>query len=237
MGGVAHIIPELDHSLDRMFTLATERNLSLDFHADENNDPQSRTLHHIAEAAIKHDFNSQIVCGHCCSLAVQDQETAENTIALVKEANIGIVSLPMCNLYLQDRITERTPRWRGITLVRELDTAGVSVALSSDNCRDPFYGFGDHDLLQVFSMGTKICHLDMPYDNWIESVTSRPASLMGLDHVGKIRIGEPADLVLFKARSYSELLSRPQSDRLVFRSGIAIDTTLPDYAELDDLLV
>jgi cytosine deaminase len=60
---------------------------------------------------------------------------------------------------------------------------------------------------------------------------------MGLDHVGKIRIGEPADLVLFKARSYSELLSRPQSDRLVFRKGIAIDTTLPDYAELDDLLI
>ena len=168
---------------------------------------------------------------------MQDQETADATIALVKEANIGIVSLPMCNLYLQDRITERTPRWRGITLVRELDAAGVSVALSSDNCRDPFYGFGDHDLLQVFSMGTKICHLDTPYDNWIESVTSRPASLMGLDHVGKIRIGEPADLVLFKARSYSELLSRPQSDRLVFRKGIAIDTTLPDYAELDDLLV
>jgi cytosine deaminase len=32
-------------------------------------------------------------------------------------------------------------------------------------------------------------------------------------------------------------LSRPQSDRLVFRNGIAIDTTLPDYAELDDLLI
>ena len=237
MGGVAHMIPELEHSLDRIFTLATERNLSLDFHADENNDPQSRTLYHIAEAALKHDFSSQIVCGHCCSLAVQDQEVANNTIALVKEANIGIVSLPMCNLYLQDRVAEITPRWRGVTLVRELDAAGVSVALSSDNCRDPFYGFGDHDMLQVFSMGAKICHLDTPYDNWIESVTSRPASLMGLAHVGKISVGEPADLVLFKARSYSELLSRPQSDRLVLRNGIAIDTTLPDYAELDDLLV
>ena len=237
MGGVAHMIPELEHSLDRIFTLATERNLSLDFHADENNDPQSRTLYHIAETALKHNFSSQIVCGHCCSLAVQDQETANETIALVKEANIGIVSLPMCNLYLQDRVAERTPRWRGVTLVRELDAAGVSVALSSDNCRDPFYGFGDHDMLQVFSMGTKICHLDTPYDNWIESVTSRPASLMDLTHVGKISIGEPADLVLFKARSYSELLSRPQSDRLVLRNGIAIDTTLPDYAELDDLLV
>ncbi len=236
MGGLAFMVPELNQHLDRIFTLATERNLNLDFHADENDDPKARTLHHIAEAALRNNFSSQIVCGHCCSLAVQDEEIANATIALVKKANIGIVSLPMCNLYLQDRVADRTPRWRGVTLVRELDAAGVSVALASDNCRDPFYGFGDHDLLEVFSMGTKISHLDTPYDNWIESVTSRPAALMGLSNVGKIGIGETADLVLFKARSYSELLSRSQSDRTVFRNGMAIDTTLPDYAELDDLI-
>jgi cytosine deaminase len=142
----------------------------------------------------------------------------------------------MCNLYLQDRVADRTPRWRGVTLVRELNDAGVTVSLASDNCRDPFYGFGDHDLLEVFSMGTKISHLDTPYDNWIESVTSRPAALMGLSDVGKIGIGQIADLVLFKARSYNELLSRHQGDRTVFRNGKAIDTTLPDYAELDDLI-
>jgi len=236
IGGIAHMVPDFDRYLAAIFKLATERNLCLDFHTDENNNPESRTLHHIADAALKYGFDSQIVCGHCCSLAVQDEATANETIALVKEANVGIVSLPMCNLYLQDRVAARTPRWRGVTLVRELDAAGVSVALASDNCRDPFYGFGDHDLLEVFSMGAKISHLDTPYDNWIESVTSRPAALMGLSNVGKISIGESADLVLFKARSYSELLSRSQRDRTVFRNGIAIDTTLPDYSELDDLI-
>ena len=233
MGGIAHSIPNLDRYLERIFVLATERNLDLDFHADENDNPNSRSLHYIAEAVLKYGFKAQIICGHCCSLAVQTPETVNQTIALVKAANIGIVSLPLCNLYLQDRVAARTPRWRGVTLVHELDSAGVSVALASDNCRDPFYGFGDHDLLQVFSMGTKIAHLDTPYDNWIESVISRPAKLMGLDHVGKIGIGEPADLVMFKARSYNELLSRPQRDRTVIRNGIAIDTTLPDYSELD----
>ncbi|MBD2189675.1 cytosine deaminase [Pseudanabaena mucicola] len=236
IGGIAHMVPELDYYLERIFSLATERNLSVDFHADENNDPESRTLHRIAENALKHGFTSQVICGHCCSLSVQDEETANQTIAIVKAANVGIVSLPMCNMYLQDRIADRTPRWRGITLVHELDDAGVSVALASDNCRDPFYGFGDHDLLQVFSMGTKICHLDTPYDNWIESVTSRPASLMGLKDVGTIGIDQAADFILFKARSYNELLSRNQSDRQVFRDGVAIDTTLPDYAELDALI-
>ncbi|MBE9013264.1 cytosine deaminase, partial [Pseudanabaenaceae cyanobacterium LEGE 13415] len=63
-----------------------------------------------------------------------------------------------------------------------------------------------------------------------------PADLMGLPNVGRIGVGLPADLVLFKARNYRELLSRSQHDRIVLRDGKAIDTTLPSYAELDDLL-
>jgi cytosine deaminase len=32
----------------------------------------------------------------------------------------------------------------------------------------------------------------------------------------------------------SELVSRPQSDRVILRRGHAIDTSLPDYSELDE---
>jgi cytosine deaminase len=60
---------------------------------------------------------------------------------------------------------------------------------------------------------------------------------MGLESPGLIKVGEPADLVLFRGRFYSELLTRPQTDRIVLRNGEAIDTTLPDYRELDDLLI
>ncbi len=39
-----------------------------------------------------------------------------------------------------------------------------------------------------------------------------------------------------QARGWSELLSRPQADRVVLRAGRPIDRTLPDYRELDALL-
>lgn len=236
LGGVAYLHPNLDQQLDRIFTLAKERNLSLDFHVDETNNPDSNCLHQIALTTLKHDYGNRVVCGHCCSLAVQDPAVAAATIALVKQAEIGIVSLPMCNLYLQDRQSGRTPRWRGVTLLHELKQAGVSVALASDNCRDPFHGFGDHDVLEVFSSSVKIAHLDRPFSDWCRAVTATPANLMNLPTVGQIGVGLPADLVLFKARHYSELLSRSQHDRVVLRNGEPIDTSLPDYAELDDLL-
>jgi cytosine deaminase len=51
-----------------------------------------------------------------------------------------------------------------------------------------------------------------------------------------IQVGAPADLLLFRARSDAELLSRPQSDRKVLRDGREIDTSPPDYRELDQAL-
>jgi cytosine/creatinine deaminase len=236
LGGVAFLNPDLDAQIDRVFMLAKERHLDLDFHTDENDNPSSNTLLRVAQVALQREFKGRITCGHCCSLAVQDPITAQATIALVKEAGIGVVSLPTCNLYLQDRHQARTPKWRGITLLHELKTMGVEVAIASDNCRDPFYSFGDHDLLQIFSMSAQIAHLDSPYGDWLKAITASPAHLMGLGNVGKIGVGLPADLIIFKARNFSELLSRPQSDRIVLRSGKAIDATLPDYDELDDLI-
>lgn len=236
LGGIPLMHPELDTWLDRTFTLAKERNLDLDFHTDETNDPQSITLRHVAAAALRHGYEGRVVCGHCCSLAVQNPEEAQKTMDLVHQAGIGVISLPMCNLYLQDRHTDRTPRWRGVTLVQELKQQGIPVAIASDNCRDPFHGYGDHDGLEVFAMSVKIVHLDTPFDTWSRGITSTPAALMGMPHLGWITVGAPADLILFKGRSFSELLSRPQHDRIVLRRGRTIDTTLPDYAELDDLL-
>jgi len=240
LGGVAYINPDLDQQIERIFAMAKDRNLNLDFHVDENGEAESICLYKIAEAALKYQFEGKIICGHCCSLAVQPEDIVQKTLELVKAADIGIVSLPMCNLYLQDRQYDqsqypKTPRWRGITLVHELKQMGISVAFASDNCRDPFYGFGDHDGLEVFKMAVRICHLDRPFQDWLSSVTKTPADFMGLPDVGRIGVGMAADFIIFQGRYLSEILSRCQSDRMVIRNGKILEEKLPDYAELDQL--
>ena len=235
LGAVTFMTPDLDKRLNHVFRLAMDRGLDLDFHVDETDDPFATSLAEIAKAALRNKFQGKITCGHCCSLARQPPRAVASTLDLVRQAGIAVVSLPMCNLYLQDRVPRRTPRWRGVTLLHELSETGVPVALASDNCRDPFYAYGDHDMLEVFREAVRIGHLDRPLGAWPKAVSTTPAEIMGLEQHGRIRPGAPADLVLFKARNPNELLSRPQSDRIVLRGGIPIDRTLPDYRELDDL--
>jgi cytosine deaminase len=234
LGAATTIEPDLDVLLDRVFALAQARDLDIDFHVDETNDPQSRSLAHIALVAIKRRFSGQVVVGHCCSRALQPATEADRTMDLVAEAGLAVVSLPMCNLYLMDRAGGRTPRWRGVTLLHELAARGVTTMAASDNCRDPFYAYGDHDVLEVFTQAVRIAHLDHPIGEWPRLVTMTPAAVMGNE--SRIAETSSADLVLFRARNYSELLSRSQHDRTVLRDGAPIDTTTPDYRELDPLL-
>ena len=236
LGAFLYMRPDLDRLLERMLALAAERGLDLDLHVDESGDPGAVALRHLAAAALRQGFEGRILCGHCCSLATQEPAEAARTLDLVRAAGIAVVSLPMCNLYLQDRVPGRTPRWRGVTLLHEMAARDIPVALASDNCRDPFHAYGDHDMLEVFREAVRIAHLDRPLGVWPRAVTRTPAALMGLPGAGVIGVGGPADLLLLRARSDTELLSRPQSDRIVLRAGREIDTTPPDYRELDEAL-
>ncbi|MBX4961316.1 cytosine deaminase [Rhizobium binae] len=236
IGGVTRMSPDLDSQLDTLFRAAADSGLDVDLHVDETDDPAAETLKAIAQAVLRNRFGGKVTAGHCCSLARHDEETAKRTVALVADAGVGVVSLPMCNMYLQDRYPGRTPRWRGITLFKELAAAGVATAVASDNTRDPFYAYGDLDPVEVFREAVRILHLDHPLDTAARVITTSPAEILGRSDKGRIAAGAPADLVLFSARRWSEFLSRPQSDRVVLRRGKVIDRSLPDYRELDNLV-
>jgi cytosine/creatinine deaminase len=235
---------EFDRSREAMRAVvdkAGQYGLDIDLHTDESLNPAASALLHLAEAVLETGYRGRVVAGHCCVLTVQDRATQQRTIEKVAEAGIAVVSLPMCNMYLMDRdgTGGATPIRRGVTLVKELAAAGVPVALASDNTRDPFYAYGDLDALEVFRESARIVQFDHPQDKawaWIGAVTSGAAAIAGFDYGARIAADTPADLILFRARSWTELLARPQSDRIVLRAGKAIDTALPDYRELDDLM-
>ena len=233
----APLPPEFDVAMTRMFALAAERDLDLDLHVDESGDPEARTLLRVAHLAARLGLRGNILCGHCSSLALQTDDDIDITLQACVDAGIDVVTLPTTNLYLQARtpadVPRRTPRWRGVTVLHEMKARGLRVAVAGDNCRDPFHAWGDHDMLDTFAQAVRILHLDLPIGDWIMAATATPADIMKLPGRGRLRAGDPADLIVLKARDYSEMLSRAQFDRVVLRGGRAIDTTLPDYRMLD----
>jgi cytosine/creatinine deaminase len=224
----------IDALLDRVFLLAARHDLNIDLHVDETHDPAAATLPLVARAAMRHGYKGRVVCGHCCSLANQAESDVDRTLDLVAEAEIAIVTLPTVNMYLQDRKESRTPRWRGVTVVHEMLRRGIKVSAAGDNCRDSFHAYGDHDVVDTFRQAVRILHFDHPVTGAPALVGSTPGGVGGFSSHGTIAIGAPAHLVVFNARTINEIISRPQSDRVVIRDGEKISAQPPDYSELWD---
>jgi cytosine deaminase len=225
-------LDNIDALLDRLFALAIRHDLDIDLHVDETHDPASATLPNVARAALRHGYKGRVVCGHCCSLANQPDDVIDRTLDLLAEAEISIVTLPTVNMYLQDRTTGRTPRWRGVTVVSEMLERGIHVAAAGDNCRDSFYAFGDHDVLDTYRQAVRILHLDHPLRDTPRIVSATPASFGNFAGHGRIAVGAPARLVVLNARTLNEVVSRAQADRVVIERGVFLRAAPPDYSEM-----
>ncbi len=240
MGGMTFLggLPDerSNAALTHIFEAAAANGLDLDFHVDESDSADARSLGEIADMIAKTRFKGRVVAGHCCSLALADEAEARATVKKVVDSGMAIVSLPMCNMYLMGREAGRTPRWRGVTLVHEFAAAGAPVSIASDNTRDPFYAYGDLDMIEVFREAVRILQIDHSGPHWPRIVSTTPAGVMGLAERGSLRVGAAADLILLRARTFNEMVSRPQNDRAVLVNGKPIDVIPPDYRELDALL-
>jgi cytosine deaminase len=235
LGGFLVMSADLPRQVDRLLAIARDRRVGIDLHVDENGNPEAEVMRIVAEAALRTAFPYPVICGHACSLARQTPERQRSTIDLLKAARVAVISLPLCNLYLQDRRHTGfplTPHWRGITLIRDLLAAGVPVACASDNVRDAFYAFGDYDPVEVYVQSVRIAHLDSQLATSPCVVTSTAAALVGRPEFGRIGPGAPAHLVQFGVQSFNELLSRPGAPRLRIDGETAGFTRAPDYAEL-----
>lgn len=237
LGGMPRMHADLPSELDRLLALASERNVGLDLHVDENGEAGARCLLEVAEAVLRNGFPHPVICGHCCSLAVQAPQDRLKTVDRVRAAGIGIISLPLCNLYLQDRrpgsalsgLMEggSSPFWRGLTPVVDLLQAGIPVACASDNVRDAFYAYGDYDMLEVWRESVRLAHLEHCFRSSLDTVTRTPAKLLGLDDAGRIEPGARARFVELESTCLSRLLSRPTTARRIWDGQAFVRQRLP----------
>ncbi len=204
----------MQEALDALFALAERRGWDLDFHVDETADPAARSLGVIADTALEARLRRpRSWSAIAARWPRQDDGERERVIEKVARAGIAVVSLPMCNMFLQDRHAGRTPRWRGVTALHELKAAGVATMIASDNTRDPFYAYGDLDMLEVWREGVRILHLDYPLRRLGRRRSQPRRRARWGSRRRALRVGEPADMILTHARDFTELFSRPQADR------------------------
>ena len=86
--------------------------------------------------------------------------------------------------------------------------------------RYAFYPFGEYVPLSVLRLAAPVCHLD-PVE-WLDSITTLPARFIGSDRVQALNEGGTANFIWHDATDINDLISRPQTRRVIWRDGTKI---------------
>jgi cytosine deaminase len=140
---------------------------------------------------------------HCVSLGVQPPEVAASVAERVAAARVAVVCNPQTNLFLQAR-GQRSAPVCGLTALRPLLEAGVTVAAGGDNLRDPFNSVGRADPLETASLLVAAGHLRP--DEAYAAVSGGARAAMGLPEV-QVAAGFPAELLAVQASSLGEAIA------------------------------
>ena len=227
LGAFVHSTNWSAASLRHLFEAAEEFGLDVDLHCDEELNPQAEGLATTAALLRELAFGGRVVCGHTCALAAQPEAQALATLDAVADAPITLVSLPTTNLLLQDAQTGRTPRQRGITLVKEARARGIPLLISTDNVQDAFCRAGSFDPVEALAVGALAAQLDQPFDVWSETVC-RGDWLTRQPNTPPLQPDAPADLVIFTAADAHGWPTHAHS-RVVLRAGRVAAGSVPSH--------
>lgn len=225
LGAFVHSTNWSAAALRHLFEAAEEYGLDVDLHCDEELNPQAEGLAATAALVREMAFGGRVVCGHTCALATQSEAQALATLDAVARVPITMVSLPTTNLLLQDAQAGRTPRQRGLTLVKEARARGIPLLISTDNVQDAFCRAGSFDPVEALAVGALAAQLEHPFDEWSESIC-RGDWLARTPGAAALRAGTPADLVIFDAADAHGWPTRAHS-RVVLRAARVVTGRVP----------
>lgn len=193
--------------IDIAFEIAKKYDADVAMLTDDAGDPELRTTEYLATSAIKNGWEGRVTACHARATALYDDVHHRKFAALLKKAGVGIVTNPHTGpLHVR---------------VKELLSAGVTVALSQDDVYDAYYPYGRCNMLEIAFLAAHLLWMMSNRDREIlyDMITKNPANIMGIDDYG-LANGNVADLVILNAQDLRTALTYHTEPVYVIRKGM-----------------
>jgi cytosine deaminase len=202
-----------------VFALATAFGVDADFHVDFADEPEHLHVREIAAQTVRLGWQGRVAVGHLTELAAVPVFRQDEMIAEIGGAGVGVICLPVTDLYLMGRRDDSNVR-RGLTPIRRLLAAGVPVALASNNIRNAFTPVGTADLSHMAFVTAAAAHMGTPADlrALLAAITLHPARLLRLPDYG-LAVGCYADLVVWDCTHPEDVVATLPPRTLVLKRG------------------
>ena len=231
VGGIPHYEFTSEYgreSLRFLMDLAQRNDRLVDVHCDEIDDPASRNLETLATLAYESGMADRVTASHTTAMGSYNDAYAYKLFRLLRMSGINFVSNPLVNMHLGGRF-DTYPKRRGLTRVKELNEAGINVALGEDDIQDPWSPLGAGNMLDVVRMGLYAAQI-MGYRQIMDAyrfVTYNGAATLHIapEDYG-IAVDKPANGVVLNAPNFYHALNENVEALYSIRGGkIIVQTT------------
>lgn len=227
IGGAPYIDADSHGQIARIFDLAERFDKDIDFHLDFDLDPASPDADEVCRVTDTRRRGGRVTIGHATKLSAMKSAQFDALATRLANAGIAVTTLPATDLFLMGQdATENIPR--GVAPAHRLLEHGVNCSISTNNVLNPFTPFGDCSLLRIANLFANVAQIADPpgLAECFRMITDRPAALMRQEY--GIRVGAPADLVLFDAASPNQAVAELAPALTAFKNGHRLFTrTLP----------
>ena len=224
--GGAHVIggcPYTDShprgQIERVFQLAREYDVDIDFHLDFHVQGETLTVGDVCELTESFDYGGRVAIGHVSKLSAIPSEELDPISKRLADVGVAVTVLPSTDLYLMGAGADHS-MVRGVAPVHRLMESGVNCALSTNNVLNPFTPFGDCSLVRMANLYANIGQIghNAGLRECLQMVTHRPARLMQLSDYG-IAVGNAADFVVLDCYSAEGAVQELATPLCAYKNG------------------
>ncbi|MDF2233918.1 amidohydrolase family protein [Albimonas sp. CAU 1670] len=219
IGGCPYTDDDPHAQIARIFDLAGEFDLDVDFHLDFHLDPARMDLGEICRVTEARRWGGRVAVGHVSALSALPPSETQAWARRMADVGVALTVLPSTDLFLMGREHDHlTPR--GVAPAHAFHAEGCRCSLATNNVLNPFTPFGDGSLLRMANLYANAAQLGSAeaFRTCLALVTEQPAALMNLADYG-LAPGKAADLAILDAPSAEAAVAELAPPVAVYRAG------------------
>lgn len=204
VGGAPYMDKDSHGQIAKIFAMAEEFDVAVDFHLDFALDPSHLDLVEVCRMADATGWGGRVAIGHVTKLSAMPPADFAAAARRLADAGVAVTVLPATDLYLTGRDHAfNVPR--GVTPAHKLRALGVTSNISTNNVLNPFTPFGDVSLIRMINLYANVTQVGTTADlaGCLDMVTSQSAKILNRLDYG-IEVGNPADLVVLDCETKAQ---------------------------------
>ncbi|MGI9378724.1 MAG: amidohydrolase family protein, partial [Methyloligellaceae bacterium] len=219
IGGAPRYDPDGPGQIRRVFELAREFDVDIDFHLDVGPSAEVLDVLLVCELTEEMGWGGRVAVGHATKYAALPPDPLAKLGQRLRDAGVTVTVLPATDLFIMGRELDHNIV-RGVTDAHALSRCGVNCCLSTNNILNPITPFGDGSMVRIAGLYANIIQRGTPEEltECFEMISHRPAQLVGQnDHA--LETGNPADIIVWDAVSKADAVSKVSHPRMGFKNG------------------